>query len=218
MTPYALIDALLFVAGEEGLTARELADASRLPLGTVYEVLEGLKEPKDHSGTVLEVFQERYRYATKAEANEAIERLAQTPAMMKLTQAALETLIIIAYRQPVTRVEVDYIRGVNSSGALQKLEWHELIESCGRLDQPGRPKLYRTTSNFLQAFGLNSLDDLPVLKEDIALTEASSILNFSNFEDKFQQANLFDEAMHSNAKEHAEQENTRPDQEKKEEE
>lgn len=192
MNPYALIDALLFVAGQEGLTVKELAEASQLPLGTVYEVLEEMQKEDEKSGIVLETFQDSYRYATKIEANAAIERLAQTPSMMKLTQAALETLIIIAYRQPVTRVEVDYIRGVNSSAALQKLEWHELIESCGRLDQPGRPKLYQTTNNFLQVFGLNSLEELPVLKEDISLEQAKDLLNFTHFDEKAQQGNLFD--------------------------
>ena len=92
-----------------------------------------------------------------------------------LSNAAMEALAIIAYKQPITRGQVEYIRGVNSDGAVNRLSERGLIEECGRLDAPGRPILYRTTQNFLRCFGLNTPKDLPVIDKSLLGAEYEQI-------------------------------------------
>jgi segregation and condensation protein B len=102
-----------------------------------------------------------YQFATKAEYAKTLELYINSPQEFSLSMAALETLVIIAYRQPITRAEVEAIRGVNSDGIMKSLFDKELVEEKGKSDTIGRPTLYGTTDNFLKHFGLNSLEDLP---------------------------------------------------------
>ncbi len=112
-----------------------------------------------------------FQFLTKQDYHESVAALLHLHARRKLTNAALETLAIIAYRQPVTRAEIEQIRGVNSDYTVNKLMEKELVEITGRSKEPGRPLLYGTSAFFMDYFGINSLDELPQLKE---FTEAES--------------------------------------------
>lgn len=168
------IQALLFVSGEEGISLKEISELLELSITDSRELLihygEQLSED-DQSGLFLLQTADRYKLATKPEYAKIIQKYARAPFNQTLTKAVLETLAIIAYRQPITRVEIEDIRGVQVASNLQKLRLHELIETSGRLDQPGRPLLYKTTDYFLDYFGINSLDELPELPEIPEKTE-----------------------------------------------
>lgn len=160
------IEALLFVAGEEGLNLKELSQLLQLNLDQTADLLQDyelLLNERIYSGLTLIQTADQYKLATKKELAPLISDYAQAPFNQSLTKPVLETLAIIAYRQPITRVEIEDVRGVQVASNLQKLRLHDLIETCGRLEQPGRPLLYRTTAYFLDYFGINSLEELPDL-------------------------------------------------------
>ena len=162
------IEALLFVAGDEGLSVEQFKHLLNLSADQVVALLETLKATYDTDEarglTVIETAN-TYKIATKKEVAATIEKYAQSSYAKHLTPAMLETLAIIAYKQPITRMEIEDIRGVQVSGNLKKLERRQLIKEAGRLDQPGRPVIYATTAYFLDYFGLNDLSQLPPLKE-----------------------------------------------------
>ena len=164
MSKLAEIEALLFVAGEEGITARQIADLLSLPPTGVVQSLEKLvqkyQEDTDTSLCLMETAS-RYKLVTKADYASVLRDYSRTPMNQSLSRAALETLSIIAYKQPITRVEVDDIRGVNSSGAITKLLSFDLI----REEVLGRPNLYVTTEYFLDYMGINHLEELPKVEE-----------------------------------------------------
>lgn len=168
MTPLAQIESLLFVSGDEGMTVADLATVTGLLKPAVLATLERLAQKYvADTDTALELMvnDTTYRLVTKEAASEIVQRYFESPLSTTLTQASLEVLAIIAYRQPITRIEVDEIRGVQSASTVQKLVLRRLIEAAGRLDEPGRPKLYRTSAYFLDYFGLQQLSDLPPLPE-----------------------------------------------------
>lgn len=182
----ATFESFLFVAGEDGLSLKQLATLSICSEGEVTEglaqLLEGYEKRKD-SGITLRQYSGVYQLVTKAEFAEDINRLFENPPEKMMTQAALEVLSIIAYKQPVTRIEVDDIRGVKSERAIQTLAAKGFILEKGRLEASGRPILYATTDYFLDRFGLNSLEDLPQLLEqeneeetDLFLTKFRDVL------------------------------------------
>ncbi|KRL08241.1 SMC-Scp complex subunit ScpB [Liquorilactobacillus hordei] len=167
-TIQAEIEALLFVAGNEGISLAQLSQLTGLMKPAVIEQIGVLnKKYVADEDCCLEIIvtNEFYRLATKSKFAELLKNYFEAPNMSALSRAALETLAIIAYQQPVTRVRIDEIRGVKSHGSIQKLLAFELIEEAGRLEAPGRPILYKTTENFLNYFGLHSLDELPSLPE-----------------------------------------------------
>ncbi len=127
--------------------------------------------------------EERYRLVTKKAVTELVKQYFESPAMTELSSAALETLAVVAYKQPVTRIQIDEIRGVQSSGMLQKLLVLDLIKEAGRMDAPGRPIMYATTENFLNYFGIESLAQLPELPQDDEKNEATSDDLMSLFND-----------------------------------
>lgn len=164
----AQIEALLFVAGSEGISLAELTrllDEDRHRVEHHLAVYEEMLQNRRERGLILIQTAGRYKLATKKELKDVVTRYARAPFNQTLTKAALETLAIIAYRQPITRVEIEDIRGVQVASNLQRLRLHDLIETSGHLDQPGRPLLYRTTPYFLDYFGLNDLDELPPLPD-----------------------------------------------------
>jgi segregation and condensation protein B len=118
-----------------------------------------------HSGLTLIETRKRYQLATKREYAELIKMYAVSPFATHLSQAALETLAIIAYKQPLTRMEIDQIRGVQSAGLVQRLLLRGLIKEIGRSETPGRPIIYGTTDYFMNYFGLTTIDDLPNVDE-----------------------------------------------------
>ncbi|GEO73632.1 segregation and condensation protein B [Levilactobacillus namurensis] len=166
MTPLAQIEGLLFVSGDEGMTVADLATVTGLLKPAVLATLERLAQKyaaDTDSALELMVNETTYRLVTKEAASDLIKRYFESPLSTTLSQASLEVLAIIAYRQPITRIEIDEIRGVQSASTVQKLVLRRLIEDAGRLDEPGRPKLYRTSAYFLDYFGLQQLTDLPPL-------------------------------------------------------
>lgn len=162
----AQIEALLFVAAEP-LTPRQIAQALERPLAEVEAGLQALAAELAGRGIRLQEHHGRWQLTTAPEAAPAIERLLGLEAESgRLSRAALETLAIIAYRQPISRPQIDDIRGVNSDGVIRTLLSKGLIEEVGRAEGPGRPVLYGTTELFLRLFGLGSLADLPPLPEE----------------------------------------------------
>lgn len=158
----AQVEALLFVAAE-AVTAGQLAAALGTSPAEIDSALEDLDASLRTRGLRLQRFGGRLQLTTAPQAAEAIERFLGLEATSHLSRAALETLAIIAYQQPVTRPQVDAVRGVNSDGVMKSLLSKGLIQESGRAEGPGRPILYSTTTAFLQYFGLNSLTELPPL-------------------------------------------------------
>ncbi len=161
-TTVQLLEALLFVAGEP-VTVTELARALDLPPDAVEQALDALATTCAGRGVRLQRDADRVQMVSAPEAAAVIERFLGAPASSRLSTAALETLTIIAYRQPITRAQIEAIRGVDSSGVLRALLSRDLIAEGGRLETAGRPILYVTTAEFLRQFGLSSLSDLPPL-------------------------------------------------------
>lgn len=157
------LEALLFVSSRP-LTVSELASLLELEAPLVEAALEQLQEQLDRSrGLTLRRIAGGVQLVTRPEYADTVARLF-APRQVNLSNAGLEVLAIVAYQQPVTRAEIDEIRGVKSERAVRTLVEYGLIEPAGRKDAPGRPALYRTTERFLRVFGLNDLTDLPPLE------------------------------------------------------
>jgi segregation and condensation protein B len=167
----ARLEALLFVA-PGSVAPNQLAIALELTLREVEQGLDDLEalylQSIPQRGLRIQRHAGRIQLTTAPEMSLLVERFLGLDATSHLSRAALETLAIIAYQQPVTRPEIDSIRGVNSDGVLKSLLSKGLIQELGRAERPGRPILYSTTSDFLQHFGLNSLQDLPPLSLEIS--------------------------------------------------
>lgn len=159
----AQVEALLFVS-THAVSPGQLAAALEVTTYAVERALESLETDYGSRGLRLQRYGGRIQLTTAAESAPLIERFLGLEATSRLTQAALEALSIVAYKQPATRPQVDAIRGVNSDGVLRSLLSKGLVQEIGRAETPGRPILYATTPDFLQYFGLNSLDDLPPLE------------------------------------------------------
>jgi len=165
----AIIEGLLFACGDDGITASAIAHVLDINVTSVEHLLEELSFDYEHTarGIMIMKSQASYFLTTKPEHSDYYKKLLATPIRNKLSQAALETLAIIAYEQPITRVEIDDIRGVNSDRPIRTLLARSLIEEVGRKDTVGRPILYGTTKEFLTYFGLTSLEELPPLPEAV---------------------------------------------------
>lgn len=164
MTTMSQIEAVLFVVGDEGISLEEISYLLELPTAKAYELLNTLKkryEQDEHSALNILEIGNQFVLSTKKSFAPLLKKYAQSPIANNLSQAALETLSIVAYKQPISRVEVDEIRGVQSAGSIQKLAAKQLIEEKGRVDGPGRAILYGTTDYFMDYFGLKALDELP---------------------------------------------------------
>lgn len=178
----ATLEAIVYVT-DEPVTAQQIAQALELPVGKVSALLEQLAaeyaEPRH--GVSIRAVAGGYKMATKPECHEGVRRFvrAQKPPL-KLSMAALETLAVIAYKQPITSPEILEIRGVQGAGVLKTLLDKKLITTAGRKNVIGRPMMYKTTREFLIQFGLNSVAELPTLREfeelkNLALSEAEEI-------------------------------------------
>jgi len=173
------MEALIF-AGEEGASAEEIRQVLRESFGKDLALVEiaGLadKLAEEHGSDDrifrLHLIDGRYRFLTKPVYHESINRLQAHRDRKKLGQSALETLAIIAYRQPITKIEVEQIRGVNCDYSVQRLLEKKLVRIAGKAETPGRPLLYATGDRFMDHFGINSAKDLPRLK-DISAEENS---------------------------------------------
>ena len=180
----SIIESILFVTGEP-LSLREISINLEMPPRYIEEILNEMITDYEASerGIKLISIKDNYQLVTKSENSDYIQRLLKKNKRQSLSQASLESLAIIAYKQPITRIDIDEIRGVKSESAIQKLIEKNLIKESGRLDVPGRPILYSTTDEFLRQFELNDLKELPSLDLfDDTTDDTEKILNESDIE------------------------------------
>ncbi len=158
----AVIEAVLFTMGESVEISR-LADVIEEDVKTTKAIIKEMQESyeQEERGILLTQFENAVQLCTKSDMYEYLIKIAKQPRKMTLTDTVLETLSIIAYKQPVTRVEIERVRGVSCDHAINKLLEYDLIMELGRLDAPGRPLLFGTTEQFLRCFGVGSLEELP---------------------------------------------------------
>lgn len=182
----AIMEGLIFAAGDEGLDRKEVQNILNLDKDMSSHLINELKLDYEQTkrGMMLVEMKQKLFLTTKPEHNPYLEKLKETAVQSKLSQASLEVLSIIAYLQPITRIEIEQIRGVKSERPIQTLVSRALIEEVGRKEGIGRPILYGTTLEFLTYFGLSSLDELPPLPEDIndLEIEEEADLFFNNLE------------------------------------
>lgn len=160
----SVIESLLFVTGEP-LPLKDISAYLEIEEKKVVDILEEMAEEylDEGRGISLISINGAYQFVTKQENSHYIQKLLKKNRKQSLSQASIESLAIIAYKQPITRIDIDEIRGVKSESALQKLSEKGLIKEVGRLEVPGRPILYGTTDEFLRQFGLKTLNELPSL-------------------------------------------------------
>ena len=163
----AILEGLLFLCGDDGLSIEQAAASMDATEEYVAELFDELQKYylQESRGIEIARFGEKYRFLSKAAIHDAAKKLFQTSTEAKLSNAALETLAIIAYKQPITRVEIEEIRGVGADVMLRKLVARGLIQEDGRSEAAGRPILYSVTDEFLDSFKLLSLDELPELPQ-----------------------------------------------------
>ena len=162
----AIIEAILFTMGES-VELEKIADAIELDKKETQKIIEQMMEHYKDDSIGLQIIEldGAYQMCTKSEMYEYLIRIAKQPKRHALTDVLLETLSIIAYKQPITKSEIEKIRGVSCEHAVSKLVEYELVKELGRLDAPGRPLLFGTTEEFLRSFGVSSIDELPVLSQ-----------------------------------------------------
>ena len=157
-----ILEGVLFSMGESVEIGR-LADVIEMDKKATRKILEEMSEDykSDERGIMLTWFENAVQLCTKPEIYDSLIKIAKNPPRFQLTDTVLETLSIIAYKQPVTRIEIEKVRGVSCDHAINKLLEYDLIQELGRLDAPGKPLLFGTTEQFLRSFGVHSLDELP---------------------------------------------------------
>lgn len=167
MNKLAILEGLLFVVGDEGITLDNICEIMEVNKKEAQELLKNLREEyaKEERGIRISFIGESFKLTTKQEHKEYYHKLITTRGSNNLSQSALETLAIIAYNQPITRAEVDELRGIASINMIRKLMAKDLIKVSGKSNLPGKPNLYRTTSEFLDYFGLATISDLPELPQ-----------------------------------------------------
>lgn len=163
----AVLEGLLFVVGEDGLTIEQLVDVLEINEEEAKCLLMELKKDyeSDNRGLRIDFLGNKFKLTTKFEHKNYYQKLIENPETNFLSQAALETLAIIAYNEPITRVQIDEIRGVGTTSIIRKLVAKGFIKESGRSDLPGRPILYETTHEFLDYFCLSSIEDLPKIED-----------------------------------------------------
>lgn len=171
-----VIEGMLFLCGDDGLTSKEIAKILMIEKKTSEALLEALIDRYQHHETGLQIvnFGGHYKLSTKAKHKRYYERMVEQNEAT-LSNAALETLAIIAYRQPVTRTQIEEIRGVGCDNMIRRLLAKALIKEVGREETPGMPILYGTTDEFMDAFHLASLEELPELKDLVTIEETDDI-------------------------------------------
>jgi segregation and condensation protein B len=165
-----IIESLLFAAGDEGLTIKQISEVLEMETIVAVDILSKLVSEYNENqkrGIMIVQLAETYQLVTKKEYSPFLKKLVESPNNTALSQAALETLAIIAYKQPITRIEIEEIRGVKTDRPLQTLTAKALIKEMGRVEGPGRAYLYGTTKEFLDYFGLRNIKELPPLPEKL---------------------------------------------------
>lgn len=180
----AIIESLLYIWGEP-LSIKDLSEVLELEKSEVKELIDNMISDFNYNRRGLQIVKinDSYQLTTRQEHYDMISKLCTPKSDGTLSNAALETLSIIAYKQPITRMEVEAIRGVKCNKSIGSLVIRELVKEVGRLDKTGKPIIYGTTEVFLQHFGLTSLDQLPQLEE---------LINLNNENGDDQQIGLFE--------------------------
>ena len=182
------IEALLFVAGDDGMTARQLAQYLEVEVIDIEAGLSELEtkynETEEH-GITIKQLAGTYQLTTKQSVADTIKKLVENPTSQVLTSASLEVLAIIAYKQPITRAEVEDLRGVKSERPIQTLVSRALVQEVGRAEGTGRAILYGTTKEFLNYFGLKDISELPPLPTEESEEEEATDLFMTKFQEAF---------------------------------
>ena len=188
----AVLEGLLFVVGEDGLDLEDISKILEISKEETKELVKDLQNDyqSDVRGIRIDFLGDKLKLTTKKEHNMYYQKLLTTEDNNNLSQAALETLAIIAYNQPITRVKVDELRGISSNNhIIRKLVAKGLIKESGRSNMPGRPILYETTSEFLDYFGLSSIDELPDMREFLEEEEEEREEDVDLYQSKYKEEN-----------------------------
>lgn len=182
-----VLEGLLYVQGDVGLTLKEVMSILNLNEEDAKALVYKLKisYEKENRGLRLNYLGNTFKITTKLEHKEYYAKLLESPTTHTLSQATLETLAIIAYNEPMTRVEVDEMRGVDSIFIIRKLLAKGLIKECGKSEKPGHPILYKTTDDFLDYFGLSTKEELPKIEEiQVDIDEEKDLFRSNYYDDK----------------------------------
>ena len=187
----AVLEGLLFVVGDDGLDLDEISRVLEISKDNVKELIKELQTDyqSDSRGIRIDFLGDKLKLTTKKEHNMYYQKLLTTEDNNNLSQAALETLAIIAYNQPITRVKVDELRGISNNHIIRKLVAKGLIKESGRSNMPGRPILYETTSEFLDYFGLSSIDELPDMRDFLEEEEKEREEDVDLYQSKYKEEN-----------------------------
>ncbi|HIT37085.1 MAG TPA: SMC-Scp complex subunit ScpB [Candidatus Onthousia faecipullorum] len=187
----AVIEGLLFVVGDDGLGLEEISKILEISKDETKELIKELQNDyqSDSRGIRIDFLGDKLKLTTKKEHNMYYQKLLTTEDNNNLSQAALETLAIIAYNQPITRVKVDELRGISNTHIIRKLVAKGLIKESGRSNMPGRPILYETTSEFLDYFGLSSIDNLPDMRDFLEEEEKDTEDEVDLYQSKYKEEN-----------------------------
>jgi len=179
MDKQAVLEGVLFVVGEEGLTFDSIQKIMNIDTASLHELIDQYKKELENPnrGMRLVLFGDKYKLATKPEHFEYYQRIKESSNEFKFSNASLETLAIIAYNQPITRLEVENKRGVNCDHIIRRLMSYSLIKEAGQKDTVGRPMMYEVTHEFLDLFNLTSIDQLPELNLEEFEEEEKNIFN-----------------------------------------
>ena len=172
MNLLGVLEGLLFLVGDEGVTIKEICQVLDIDESHARDLLVNLKRcyEEEERGLKISFLGETFKLTTKKEHKEYFKRLVENKDET-LSQSQLEVLAIVAYNEPITRVEIDEIRGISSAYIVKKLLSKDLIKVSGKSSLPGKPNLYKTTREFLDCFGLASINDLPSIEDDKMLDE-----------------------------------------------
>ena len=189
MNLLGVLEGVLFVVGDEGITLNQICEILNVDLEESKRLLMELKKTyeTEDRGIRISYLGDAFKLTTKKEHKEYYQRLIETPESNTLSPAALETLAIIAYNQPITRAEIDEMRGVNNVHMIRKLLAKGLIKEVGKSTMPGRPNLYGTTSEFLDYFGLSSIKELPLIVKEEEPTENETELFTSIYKEELKE-------------------------------
>ena len=179
-----ILEGLLFVVGDDGLSLKEVSDILNISTDEAKELVYKLKNnyENENRGLRLNYLGNTFKLTTKFEHKDYYQKLIESPTSHTLSQAALEVLAIVAYNEPITRSEIDELRGVDSIYVIRKLLAKGLLKEKGRSDKPGHPILYKTTDEFLDYFGLATINDLPKI-EDVEITDEEKDLFKSSYKE-----------------------------------
>jgi segregation and condensation protein B len=183
------IEALLFVVGDDGLTIKQLSQLLGEQDEIIIQAMDALRKVYDEDlarGITVKEMAGVFQLITKSDLADTIQRLVENPTAQSLSQASLEVLAIVAYKQPITRVAIEDLRGVKCERPIQTLVSRGLIKEVGRSEGTGRAILYGTTKEFLHYFGLNSVEEMPPLpEEEFAENEQETDLFMTKFQEAF---------------------------------